>query len=102
MKKYVYVFHIDTPVAEVSEAAMAAWGKWFETLGDKVVDGGNPFNPNEVAQIKDGKVTMDPDTGCGYAIVNANDLKEAVTMAMSCPVATGDDSWVQVYETMPM
>jgi len=102
MKKFVYVFHLENPMMEPSEGAMAAWGKWFASLGDKVVDGGNPFDTKEFAKIRDGKVTMDPDTACGYAIVQAEDLKEAVTMAMGCPVATGNDSWVNVYETMPM
>src|ERR1041385_8993073 len=25
---------------------MEAWGKWFGSLGDKLVDGGNPFGPS--------------------------------------------------------
>ena len=28
------------------EAAMAAWGSWFQTLGSAVVDAGNPFGPS--------------------------------------------------------
>lgn len=104
MKNYVYIFHLENPNMTPSEGAMAAWGKWFESIGEHVVDGGNPFNMEKdmQAQVRDGKVTMDTKSACGYCIVKANDLKEAVTWAMGCPVATGDDSWVEVYETMPM
>ncbi len=31
------------------EAAMAAWGQWFGTLGSAIVDAGNPFGPSASA-----------------------------------------------------
>ena len=102
MKNYVYIFHYDTPTLKPSDTAMEAWGKWFEGLGDRIVDSGNPFHPTEQAQIIDGKVNMEPDSACGYTVVKATDLKEAVTMAMTCPLAIGTDCSVRVYETMPM
>ena len=101
MKNYVYVFHVESAV-KPSEENMAAWGKWFETLGDKLVDGGNPFNGQAEAGIRDGVVSMDADTVAGYTIVKADNLEEAVEMAKGCPVATGSNCWLRVYETMPM
>ncbi len=104
MKQFVYIYHLDNPQMTPSEGAMDAWMKWFESMGDKIVDGGNPFNTaNESqAQIKDQKVTMNVTSATGYSIVKASDLTEAVEMAMGSPMATGDDSWIEVYETLPM
>jgi len=102
MKNYVYIFHLEDPMMTPSEGAMDAWGAWFASLGDKVVDAGNPFNTQAEAEIKNGKITMDPDSACGYTVVKAANLEEAVTMAMTCPLAKDDDCWVRVYETRPM
>lgn len=101
MKNYMIVFIVDKRI-EPSEEQTAAWGAWFNSLGDKLVDGGNPFNPESEAHIKNGVVTMEADNVAGYNIVKANDLKEAVAMAMECPLAKHADASVKVYETMPM
>jgi len=101
MKKYVYIFHVDGPVdmtGKVGEDTM----RWFENLGSKLIDGGNPFNPKAEARISGGKVDMDSDTAGGYCIVNAENLEEAVTMAMTNPMANMAGCSVKVYETMPM
>ena len=102
MKNFVYIYHYDTPTAEPSEGAMEAWNKWFESMGDSIVDSGNPFDTHSVAQVMDGKVTMNQDTAIGYTVVKAENLEAAVKMAMGCPMAVGTDSSVHVYETMPM
>ena len=101
MKNYVYMYHVDSHI-EDTEEQNAQWSKWFESLGDKLVDAGNPFNPKSEAKISAGKVTMDFDSTSGYTVVKANDLEEAVTLAMSCPLANMAGCAVNVYETMPM
>ena len=101
MKNYVYLFYVQTAFEDTAEGN-AAWMAWFESLGDKVVDGGKPFNPKAEARIKDGVVDMDADAVAGYTIVKAESLEAAVEMAKTCPLATAPDCWVKVYETMPM
>jgi len=101
MKNYVYIFHVDNTMEDTDELN-AAWGKWFESLGENIIDSGNPFNPKAQAQIKNGTVTMDADNVAGYTIVKASSLEEAVTWAQTCPVAMTPDGSVSVYETMPM
>jgi len=45
-----------TPEDEAERnAQMAAWGKWFQDLGEAVVDGGNPFGPSK-SVASDGSV----------------------------------------------
>lgn len=101
MKNFVYIFHVEETTVDTDESN-AAWGKWFDELGDAVVDGGNPFAPDAEAQIKNGVVTMDKTTAAGYTVVKATDLKKAVEMAMTCPMANTPNCFVSVYETMPM
>jgi hypothetical protein len=40
MGKYVYVYYAG---AGSDGGSNEEWGKWFGELGDKLVDGGNPF-----------------------------------------------------------
>jgi len=101
MTNYVFVYHVDAPV-DMTPEHTAAWGAWFETLGEALVDGGNPFNPKAEARISEGKVDMDADTAAGYTVVKAANLEAAVTMAMTCPLAQAPGCAVKVYETMPM
>lgn len=99
MKNYMIMFHTDHPIPE---GGNEAFGKWFESISEHIVDGGNPFNPESQAQIKDGKVTMDADSLAGYTVVKANSLEDAVTWSMTNPMANMPGCEVRVYETMPM
>jgi hypothetical protein len=100
MKNYAIIFHADHRME--GEDGDKAFMKWFEDMGDSVVDGGAPFNPEAQAQVKEGKVTMDSDTTAGYTIIKAENLEAAVTMAMKCPMADVAGCEVRVYETMAM
>jgi hypothetical protein len=96
MAKYVLVYQggamAETEAAQ--QAAMAAWGKWFESLGAAVVDGGAPFGPS--AAVGGGGAR----TGLtGYSILAAADLAAAVQLAEGCPIV-GDGGSVDVYETI--
>ena len=41
---------------------MEAWGAWFGSLGDKVVDGGNPFGP-QAKNVSEGGAVHDGAIG---------------------------------------
>lgn len=88
----------DTP--EAQEKAMKDWTAWFGTLGEAVVDPGNPFGAS--ATVSPGGVT---DSGAsralGYSIVTADSLSEATAKAKGCPELAGGGS-VEVYEAMAM
>jgi hypothetical protein len=80
------------------QALMAAWGGWFENLGEAVVDPGNPFGPSK-AVAGDGSVRDGNDSGLtGYSVLNAGDLGAATEMAKGCPLL-GNGGSVEVYET---
>lgn len=88
----------DMPMEEIR----AAWMKWFEGLGDKLVDAGNPFNAGGQAVEKSGVTTIENFPASGYTIVKAGSIDEAVEIAKSCPMLASDKATVRVYETMPM
>ena len=97
MKKFVLLHYgFVTPTKEIGEA----WGKWFESIGDKMVDSGLPFSyGKEIA--RDGTVTehpLSPDSITGYTIINADSFDEAEAIARTCPSIKS----IRVYDTAPM
>jgi len=83
------------------EKVMAAWGQWFGSLGQAIVDGGNPFGASSSVG-SDGSVESGASTGLtGYSILKADDMAAATTMAKGCPVLS-DGGTIEVYETFPV
>jgi hypothetical protein len=83
------------------EAAMAAWGQWFGTLGAAIVDAGNPFGPSS-SVATDGNIS---DGGAsaltGYTVLTADSLSAAAELSKGCPVLANGGS-LEVYETIPI
>jgi len=78
------------------EAAMQAWGGWFGSLGEAVVDGGNPFGAS--TSVGGGEAASGLT---GYSIIEAASLDAATDLAGGCPVLQSGGS-VDVYEAIPM
>lgn len=105
MKKFVYEYYSEEAMAADESAqaeAMAAWNKWFGSLGSKLADGGNPFAPGGMAVEKSGVSKIENHPSTGYSIVNAASLDEAVELAKECPVLNAKNGAVRVYEALPM
>jgi hypothetical protein len=84
---------------EEQGAVMSAWTAWFGTLGDALVDGGNPIS--RVKAISPDGSVMDPTSApSGYSIISADTLDDAVALAKGCPVLAGGAS-ILVSETFP-
>lgn len=96
MSKYVLVYQggamAETEAAQ--QAAMTAWGQWFGSLGDAVVDGGAPFGPSKAVG---GGTSASGLTG--YSILQAGSLDDAVKKAEGCPIVA-EGGRVDVYETI--
>jgi hypothetical protein len=96
MKKFV-IFHFgfEMPTPEI----MDAWSKWFESIGDKIVDPGSPLGPGREITSKGTKeLPVGKESLTGYTVINAKDLEEAEKIAKGCPMITS----VRVYEAMSM
>ncbi len=81
------------------QAAMAAWGAWFEGLGSAVVDGGNPFGASATLTSA-GSDGAGRSGLTGYSILSADSLDAATAAAGGCPVL-GSGGTVEVYEVVP-
>lgn len=105
MTNYVLTYHGGEGMPESQEEQdkiMAAWGAWFGQLGDKVVDGGNPFAVHR-SIAPDGSVSDGgPASGLsGYSVITAESFDDAMAMAKGCPVLESGGH-VQVSETVVM
>lgn len=102
MPKFVFAYHGGKAPENPGEGAevMAKWQAWFGTMGDAVVDGGNPVGPSKTVS-KDG---VADDGGSnplgGYSLVQAENIEAAVEMAKGCPIM--DHGTVEVAEAMDM
>lgn len=83
---------------EERQAAMDAWTAWFGSLGESVVDSGNPFGPSR-SVASDGSTSEGGTSGLGgYSVVKAEDLDAATQAAKGCPILNAGGA-VEVYET---
>ena len=102
MAKYVFLYSggqmAETP--EAREASAQAWGAWFGTLGDSVVDIGNPFGSSSTVTA-DGGSNGGSSGLSGFSIVNAGSLQEAAAKVDGCPVLQSGGR-VEVYDAVPM
>ena len=100
MTQFVFTYHDGAGMPETEEAVaaeMAAWEAWFGTLGDAVVDGGNPFG-GTTGVASDGSVSEGGSSGLGgYSIVDAAVADAAVAMAKGCPILS-DSGTVELAE----
>lgn len=102
MGKYVYIYYAGDQAGEATAESTAAWGAWFGELGDKLMDGGNPFDDGGKAVEKTGVSTIENFPATGYTIVKADSMDEATKLAEGCPLLKLDGTAVRVYEALPM
>jgi len=101
MAKYLFIYH-GGGMAETEEGqkeAMEAWGNWFASMGDKIIDGGNPIGGSTTIK-SDGSVVNDGGSNptTGYGLFEAKDLDEAIELAKGCPILASGGS-VELGET---
>jgi hypothetical protein len=101
MTNYVLVYRGGSGMPateEEQQQVLAAWGTWYEKLGQALVDGGNPFGPS-TSIAADGTVTEGAASGLtGYTILQADSLDAASRLGQDCPVLASGGT-VEVYET---
>ncbi len=96
MKTFILLtYGFEQPTPEIMEA----WGNWFASIGDKMVDHGGPAGAGRKV-TRDGTTDLafDLNAFTGYVMINAADLDEATAVAEACPMITS----IEVYETRSM
>jgi hypothetical protein len=96
MKKFVFLYlGFEPPTQEIKDA----WSNWFASIGDRLVDSGNPFGPGrEITHNGAKQLSLDSGAITGYTIINAESMDEAEEIARGCPIITG----IRVYEATSM
>ena len=78
---------------------MAAWGKWFESIADKVVEKGGHFvSGREISHDGTRDLPLAKDSITGYTVIQAENLDEAEKIAQGNPFIAS----IRVYELMTL
>jgi hypothetical protein len=93
MKRFMFLHYgFEKPTPEI----MAAWGKWFEAVGDKMTDFGHFPGGRETSDAGTKDLPLGEDSITGYCIISADSLDDAEQIAQSCPHIAS----TRVYEMM--
>jgi hypothetical protein len=104
MAKYVFAYHGGSAPESEEESAkvMDAWGKWFESMGAAVIDGGNPVGPS-ITVTSDGNTLGNggPNPISGYSLIEASSVDDAAEKAKRCPILSSGGS-IEIAEAIDM
>ena len=93
MKMFMFLHYgFEKPTPEI----MAAWGKWFESVGDKMTDFAHFPGGRETSDTGTKDLPLGGDSITGFCIINADSLDDAEKIAQSCPHIAS----TRVYEMM--
>jgi hypothetical protein len=94
VKKFVLLHYgFEKPTPEI----MAAWGKWFESMKDNIIDMGGHFRGGrEISKAGTKDLPLGLESITGFTIVRADSLDDAEKMAQSNPYISS----IRVYEVM--
>jgi hypothetical protein len=92
MKKFVMLHYgFKKPTPEIMEA----WGAWFESVEDKIVDKGGHFTRGvEISSQGAVDLPLGIESITGFTVVSAESLEDARKMAESNPFISS----IRVYE----
>lgn len=80
MPTFIFAYRIHKDYVPGNPEAMSEWASWFQSIGDNLIDRGNPvFESTELGDC--GEQTR---IG-GYTFVKADDLESAVAIAKGSP-----------------
>jgi len=96
MKKFLFIYNATD---QQGEDTMEAWMAWFGSIGEHLVDVGNPIQGGTLVKGDSvSELTSYADLVGGYSLINAEDMEQAASFAKTCPNAAG----IRIFETMPM
>jgi hypothetical protein len=93
VKKFVFLtYGFKPPTPEI----MTAWGRWFETVKDNIVEMGHLSGGREISKAGAKDLPMDLDAITGLMIVRAANREEAEKLARGNPYISS----IRFYELM--
>ena len=104
MAKFLFVYHGGKKPESKEESAkvMDAWGQWYGSMGNAVIDGGNPVGQSYTVQ-SNGSVVDNGGANpvSGYSLIEAADKDDAITKAKGCPILASGGS-IELAEAFDM
>lgn len=93
MKRFVFLtYGFETPTPEI----MSAWGKWFESIKDNIVEMARLKDGREISRTGTVHLPLGPESITGFIIVEAESLGHAEQMAARNPYIAS----IRVYEAL--
>jgi len=94
MKKFMLLsYGFETPTPEI----MGAWGKWFESISDRIVDNGGHFSHGrEISRDGTADLPLGMDSITGYTVIHAENMDDAEKVAQENPFIAS----IRIYEIM--
>lgn len=104
MPKFIFVYHGGGAPSDPAEQerVMAAWGAWYEAMGQAVLDGGAPAGVSKTVSQDGVADNGGANPVSGYTVVNAADHDAACDMAKGCPMVADGSGSVEVAALMEM
>lgn len=90
----------DTP--EEGEKAMAAWGAWYQELGDCVVHPGNPVGMSKTVSSTGVVDNGGANPLSGFTIISADDIDAACAAAAKNPMVVDGTGTAEVAPLIEM
>ena len=95
MKKFVFLhFGFEQPTPEIMEA----WGTWFESISEKMVDQGGFSGGREISKSGTRDLPMNMEHISGYNVIEAESLDAAEKLAQNNPFIAS----IRIYEVRSM
>ncbi|WP_171101474.1 MULTISPECIES: YciI family protein [unclassified Ruegeria] len=100
MPQYLFVYHGGAAPQSQAEidATMAAWGAWFQGMGDAVKIPGNPVGQSYTVSSNGVEDNGGANPASGFSVVMANSIDDANDMAKGCPMVVNGSGSVEVAE----
>jgi len=94
VKKFVLLHYgFEKPTPEI----MAAWGNWFQSMKDRIIDMGGHFSGGrEISKAGTKDLPLGLESITGFTIVSADSIDDAEKIAQSNPYISS----IRVYEVM--
>ena len=87
-------YGFENPTPEIMEA----WGKWFESIKDNIVDQGHFPRGLEISSAGTTELPLGPESITGFMVISAESFEAAEKMAQSNPYISS----IRVYELRSM
>ena len=85
MKKFVL---ITVGFTQPTPDLMEKWMKWFQSIGNRMVDQKGLMNGREVTPDGVTELPMDLQALTGYLVIEAENIEEVEDIAKACPMIT--------------